>query len=348
MEAKLNHQQIEQLATHPLRSPELHLFTGLHLPWAARRNPEADRHARMSQAAAFELGVLQSGVLSDQRRFEAFVAADGWAYPTASAERLHAAGGFNQWLYLLDDQYDDDPTVGRNPDAVRRIMQQTFAVLQSGVLPPRPVPFDHWTRAIRSRLAHFAPDGWVARFFADTHDYLFKGSLVVMEQWSADHVLGVDDYAELRLFDSSLHAVFDVLELAVDAVFPAEVISHPAYLELRRCAARHVAFANDLFSYHKECIRHGSRFNLLHVLQVDRQLSLGEALAEAFTMLETDLDRFVAIEASLPRFSPTVDAALLRYADGLKGWITGNVAFSKASARFRAPDAVFAELRLPV
>ena len=344
----MNHLQPQSAIPHNLPRPELHLFTGLHLPWAARRNPEADRHTRRSQAAAFELGVLETGLLADQRRFEAFVAADGWAYPTAAPERLYAAGGFNQWLYLLDDQYDDHPTLGRDPAAVRHIMEHTFTVLKSGVLPDKPTAFDRWTREIRGRLVRLAPEGWFARFLADTHDYLFRGSLVVMEQWATNQVLSVEDYCELRLYDSSLHAVFDVVELAVDARFPPGLLGHPALAELRRCAARHVAFANDLFSYHKEVIRHGSRFNLLHVLQEQHRLSLAEALAEALAILEADVDRFVTIEASLPRTSPEVDAALARYTDALKGWMTGNVAFSKVSARFRAPDAVFFELRLPV
>src|SRR5262245_26020622 len=142
----------ESIADHHSRSSRRHrmksgspsqmsapVFSRLLLPWPARRNPFARAYAR--SAADLLVGV---GLITDDprdrgaRRFQGIVVLDPYVYPYAALDRLLVAGAFSQWLFFLDDQYDDDPEVGRDPLAVRRIMERCLETLSTGRLPPSP------------------------------------------------------------------------------------------------------------------------------------------------------------------------------------------------------------------
>ncbi len=330
----------------PVLNPGLNLFPGLRVPWAVRRNPNRVEHERIARELAIRLKLLNGDPADrDVRRFDAFVAADSYSYPYPDLERLNAAGEFNQWLYFLDDQYDDHPEVGRDVATVTALMERSLGVL-GGASPPAPdAPFEQLTAHLGAALRALAPRGWFPRFFEHVGEYLFRGSLAAMGRWSRDEVPTVDDYLTLRLYDSALFAVFDVVEIAAAVEWPDDVRRHPLVDELRLRAARHVAFANDVFSYQKEVLEHGCTCNLLHVLMVNHRLDLRHALREAFDLINGDLDRFIAAEAALPSWGPEIDRRVARYVDGLKAWIRGNVDFSLGSARFRTPDSPFAELR---
>src|SRR5215813_11844492 len=118
------------------------VFSNLLLPWPARRNPFARSYARA--AADLLVGV---GLITDDptdrgaRRFQGIVVLDPYVYPYAALDRLLVAGAFSQWLFFLDDQYDDHPAVGRNPIEVRHIMEQHFETLSTGRLLANPTPF---------------------------------------------------------------------------------------------------------------------------------------------------------------------------------------------------------------
>ena len=90
------------------------LLSAFDLPWDEQRHADAAEHARTCEERAMLYGLID-GAEDDlaTRRFRAFVQLDGFVYPYASLERLSVVGGFNQWLYFLDDQYDDHPTATR-------------------------------------------------------------------------------------------------------------------------------------------------------------------------------------------------------------------------------------------
>ena len=105
---------------------------------------------------------------------------------------------FSQWLFSLDDEYDEHPTMGRDPGAVRKLMTLVFDVLDSGMLPVRPTPFLHFTASVRRRLDALAPPGWTARFLGHVKDYLFRGSLRAVEYWARDRVPSLDEYLHVQ------------------------------------------------------------------------------------------------------------------------------------------------------
>src|SRR5262245_24376747 len=138
------------------------------------------------------------------RRFQGIVVLDPYVYPYASLARLLVAGAFSQWLFFLDDQYDDDPHLGRNPLEVRRIMERYFETLSTGRLPPNPTAFARFTVYLRRRLEAVAPPGWMGRFLRHVEAYLFDGSLRTVEHWAQDRVPSLDEYLGLRMHDSAV------------------------------------------------------------------------------------------------------------------------------------------------
>jgi hypothetical protein len=322
------------------------VFSTLRLPAPTMVHPRALDY---EQSAADVL--IAAGLLTYQpddratRRFLGSVVLDPYVYPYASLERLLCAGAFSQWLFFLDDECDDDPALGRDPDAARAIMAQYFEVLRSGALPKDPSAFARFTVYLRRRLSALAPEGWLPRFLASVEDYLFRGSMACYEHWSLDRVPTLAVYEPLRMHDSAVFAAVDMIELAAETTLPREILRMPALSEMREITARHVAFVNDLFSYQKEVLLHGSPWNLVHVLSHERGLSFEAAVRDAIAIANADVARFLQLERQIPALPVVLSTHVQRYVAGMKSWMRGNVDYALASRRYRAPDSPFLELR---
>jgi 5-epi-alpha-selinene synthase len=321
------------------------VFTRLLLPWPARRNPFARPYAR--SAADLLIGV---GLITDDpddrgaRRFQGIVVLDPYVYPCASLDRLLVAGTFSQWLFFLDDQYDDHPELGRNPLGVRQIMDRYFETLATGRLPPSPTSFARFTVYLRRRLEASCPAGWMPRFLRNVQAYLYEGSLRTAEHWAQDRVPSTSDYLAIRMHDSAVFPAIDMIEVAAGLRLPREILEHTSIVEMRRLTVRHTAFVNDLFSYQKEVLWSGTPCNLVRVLMHNESASLEEAVFEIVAMVNRDVQRFLELERDLPSFEPAIADEVDAYLTGMKDWMRGNVEFSLASQRYRAPDSPFLEL----
>ncbi|MFO0580287.1 MAG: hypothetical protein U1A78_40460 [Polyangia bacterium] len=314
------------------------------LPWRSRRNPHAAAHEQARQSEAAQLGLLSSDPADrSHKRFASFVTLDGLVYPEATLAGLEIGGTYNQWLHFLDDQYDDHAQVGQDPQAVRALMERALKILYSGALPAEPTPFDQLTLRLHQRLvsgttgcATAEAEAWMARFLDTVRDYLLRGSLVALKRWSSAHVPTVGEYLPIRMYDSAVLTVFTLMELINDAQLPAELYDHPYLCTMRRAAAYHIIFVNDLVSYHKEVVERGSVCNMVRVLQAEEGIPLEQALRRVKQRADEALARFLASEEALAR-EVLLTPRLVRYIDGLKAWIGGNVDFSITSPRFRWP-----------
>jgi hypothetical protein len=253
------------------------------------------------------------------------------------------AGGFDQWLFFLDDQYDDDPEVGQSASAVQALIEANAAVLLGDRM-PGDTAMERFGASVHHRFRHAGPRWW-RRFRADLEDYLFEGSLFALTSWREGHVLDVDTYRQRRCYDSSVFACIDVMELAMGLDLPDEVVESPQIRSLRRLTTEHVAFLNDIVSYHKEVVEHQSPFNLVHVLMHDRGVSLADAVHDIIGLLNDHVGRFEDIAAALPSYGPGLDAQVAVYLTGMRRWMAGNRAFSFTSGRYIRPDSGIADLR---
>lgn len=319
------------------------LRSRLQLFWEPRHNAQAQDHARNAHAVALALGMLPTA--QDSARLQAFVQIDSFVLPVAPLPRLDAAGRFFQWLYFLDDQYDDDLQFAGDQVGVRRVMERALALLRGGALQPDATPFERFTQRVHEDLAALSTPAWRQRFLAEVEAYLFGGTLVSLQHWQQGGPPGVVEYMAMRELDSSVFPCISVGRLADAVTLPAEVLEHPLVRALERHTVRHVAFTNDLVSYQKEVLRMGSPCNLVHVIARDAGLGLEAAVERVLRIINAEAHGFEGTRAALPTFGAAIDAELGRYLDGMTAWIRGNLEFSLQSARFRAADSPFLELR---
>jgi hypothetical protein len=322
------------------------VFSRLRLPWPTRRHARAGDYRRLAAERLIATG-LMTGAPHERatRRFEGSVVLDPFVYPHASLDRLLAAGAFSQWLFFLDDECDDQPELGRHPDAARAVMSRFFSIFKTGSMPEDPTPFARFSVDLHGRLSALSSKAWQKRFFDDVEDYLFRGSLACYEHWSTDRVPTLKEYEPLRMHDSAVYAAVDMIEVAAAIVLPDEVIAHPTLVEMKQITTRHVAFVNDLFSFQKEVMWHGSPWNIVTVLMHDGERTFEEAVAAAVALVNSDVARFLELEQQLPKLDSSLDAQVDSYVDGMKIWMRGNVDYALASTRYRSPDSPFLELR---
>lgn len=317
------------------------LLAGLRMPWPAQQHPEAPRHEARARRYLDALGLL--GDDHARRRFAGTVALDPWVYPYAALDRLLVASAFSQWLFFLDDQYDDDPALGRDPLRARVVMTEQFELL-GGAAERAWSPLGRLSLDLRAQFERFASPAWRARFLADVEGYLFRGSLMAVERWSQGSTPTLAEYLPMRLQDSAVYAALDMIELASGSELPDALICHPAIAELRERCVRHIAVANDLVSYQKEVLRAGTSCNIIAVL-MHEGLSFDAAIARTVTLLDADIEGFLACERALPERGVTLTPALRRNLAGMKAWMRGNLEFSVRTARYTAADSPFIELR---
>jgi hypothetical protein len=306
---------------------------GLFVPPFVRHS-SWDKYVDVIREDAVQNGLIQG---SDIRRFERFIVLDALVYPYTSFDLLVVTGGFNQCLFFLDDQYDDDPAVGKVPARVREIVGQAFDALAHRRLPSNPTPFHRLCARVGAQIRSHSSDALWDRFVGHLHDYLYEGVLVATSSWGT--VLPPEEYRAVRLLDSGTWCVPDLVEVATQCELEPETVADPVVAELRRLVCEHATFVNDLASYHREVVRAGGTFNLVlsiatHETGGDIQAAISKVVAE----LNAGMCRFEELAAQT-----TGKAAL--HAHALRYWISGNHRFSFHSGRYHHPEAHLPELR---
>lgn len=316
-------------------------LSDLRIPWPAQPCARAQDYERLAREPLVTAGLL--GVDVDDRaarRFAGSIGLDPHVYPYASLDRLLVVGAFSQWLFFLDDQYDDDPALGRDVAAARTVMAASFALLRGDTRIAR-TPFDRFTLHLRRSLLAVASAAWMQRFLGEVEAYLFDGSLVAMDHWSRDRVPSLAEYVPMRMYDSAVFPAFAMIELATGMELGAAELVAPALVEMQAAAVRQIALSNDLFSYQKEVLVSGTACNLVAVLMHEGS-SFEQAVARAVRMLDAEVERFQFHERCL---GASPGEPLRRYIAGMKAWMRGNLDFSLTSRRYAAPDSPFPELR---
>lgn len=321
------------------------VFSKLVLPWPTRQNPCVPEYRIAAQNNLSEAGLIAAGDGLGHRRFEGIVVLDGYVYPYATLDRLIAAGSFSQWLFFLDDQYDDAPELGRDPLRARHVLTRAYGLLCGQRDLHDHSSFARFTGQLRSHLTTLAPPGWMERFLKHVSDYLFHGSLAAIEHWAQHRTPSTAEYTSLRMHDSAVFPAVDMIEVAAGIELPEAVHRHPAVMELVELTVKHTAFVNDLFSYQKEVLVSGTPFNLVNVLMQNELLSFEAAVWRVIHIANAAVTRFIEVEKTLPRWNLSVARSVDMYIHGMKSWMRGNVDFSLASQRYRAPDSPFVELR---
>ena len=113
---------------------------------------------------------------------------------------------------------------------------------------------------------------------------------------------------------------------------------------MRQILARHAATTNDVYSYKREVLEGGCKFNVLTILMKEQHLSLTQVVDTSVKMLNEMAIQFEWLAAQLVQESENLDSRdmLAQYVDHMRQFCTGNVILSRNS-----PGQVSDPLSLP-
>lgn len=311
--------------------PYLELPSASGLPLQHAR---ADDYATWSVNHARSLGLVGEARCRALMRLRGFVGLDAFTYSYASFDRLITAGLFCQWLYFLDDSYDDNAD-NRDLNHLRVLFERQAVLFEKGEDARPATALERLTVAVRQRLLSCVDNAWWTRFLIDVHGYMFDGSYQAMRWWQSGEMPDEETYRQQRVLDSATLPVMRVVEVASEQPLPDWARHDPDIARMTWLAASHVAYANDLFSYRKEVEEQASPWNLLAVVMHNHRLDLPEAVIYVVDSLNEDTREFVSLNQKWS--GKDADPAVAAYLGGLRCWMRGNVEFSLRTPRYSLP-----------
>ncbi|MCQ9637612.1 terpene synthase family protein, partial [Chryseobacterium sp. WG23] len=93
-------------------------------------------------------------------------------------------------------------------------------------------------------------------------------------------------------------------------ILPKEIHEHPVIIRLQTLACHLVTFFNEVQSVLKDEATDSIYYNIVKVIQHERQMSLKEACLEDLRLHNEDLKEFIELQASLPDFGIWQDAVV--------------------------------------
>ncbi len=270
------------------------------------------------------------------------------AYPHSPRDALAILTDWHTWLFALDDECDE-AGIGKRPERLAALHAQCLEVL-SGRGPeklsalPRPRPDRLDVALIEAlcdlyrRMDPLMSRAWMGRLAVTVSEYFEAGVWEAknreLETWPDSAT-----YTRLRPFAGGMYIVIDLIELTEGGTLPLAVRKHPCIQRLMLITCNVVLWCNDLFSLAKEHAHHDMH-NLALILHRQEDLPLQAAVDRVAQLIEHEVQRFMALEAQLPRFGATVDGVVQRFVAVLRHWMRGNLDWSMESGRYREATAV--------
>lgn len=311
-------------------------------PFASRISAHAHDAQHHLQDWARVTGIVPDGPAGDAFDAMLFGRFAARVYADASADRLLTLADWTGWIFAFDDLLDDTPE-GRDLDFVNRVIDCMEPVCHGLPATTRPAPSPAMARSrdafadLWRRITGAMPPAWNARFTANVLDFLHSYRRQAAVNSSRD-VLDDRSYSEHRSSTVAMYTGADLIEFGTARPVPERLVAHPDVALLRDTSVNAIAWTNDLFSAPKE-ISVGDLCNYVTVLHRQLDLTLEEAAAEVVVRIDAEVERFSAAAARVAALCAGLPAgeaeAVLGVVEGLRSWMTGHVAWSMESGRYR-------------
>ncbi|PKW11829.1 hypothetical protein SAMN05428944_0937 [Streptomyces sp. 1222.5] len=263
-----------------------------------------------------------------------------WLCPNASQEALTLITQWNAWLFQLDDQFDDDPVRGYQPERWQEAFGPLFAVFDGTVMAGRLARSlaDLWRRTTAVRSS-----AWQRRFIPHLLWYFdsYRAEMIYREE---GRIPGLHQYLAHRRASFAFDAVLDLVEIATDVNLSDRLHANPAFADMREAVIYANACVNDLYSLPKE-LAHEYAFNAVTVISHHHRCDLQEAVDRVAVMQAGYVQRIIDLEQVLPGrlarsglAEDVVDDAL-RCVRDFHALTAGNVAWSKETGRYAQVEA---------
>ena len=304
-------------------------------------NPHAAEAERIAKQLCFELGIGLPHI-------DNYTTQAGYLFPETGLQRLITMILFFNFLYYIDDVYDrhKQSAAREDNDYLHETFRTAAKILVTGnemlIYNDEPI-----LKAAYEQYLQFtsqSPKIWLDRFTSNILAHL-KSSLVDLEDSIQPNETLLQRYNRLRDFDCGMEPTLDLIEFAHGTVIGAQMLGHPIIQTARYQVARYCGLSNDLFSYEKEVIFHGSNFNIVAVLVAEGH-TFEEAVDMVIDMLNAMIEKFEELESQLPLYEDhLMNYTVAQYFKGLRQELAAAYYWQFDTTRYRSPNSPFIELR---
>ncbi|KAG0597868.1 hypothetical protein M758_12G026700 [Ceratodon purpureus] len=273
-----------------------------------------------------------------------------------SVDRLVAMAILYGILFVLDDlfidspndillgQYGIAPSIRNSPDQIKEYLDKVLNEIfgqKSKPLPSLANPVEMIFWEVGHDIQRLSNAEWFNTFVEGINEW-FQASISSHADIVSGHNLCVQDlrsYSRMRAGNFGGTFIQLLQEFASDCYLTEEMRSLPFMLEAKSAATMHMAFVNDIYSYHKESMQEENPRNLITVLMESEEKTFVQAVHAAIGLANLHARTILDLELK------TSNSAVQRHLQGLKELIAGQLYYSTVQKRYRHPDSFFPELR---
>ena len=239
---------------------------------------ELQRSPFAAQAEAAMRDFAQKWNILQLPNFNHYSTMSAFQFPTASLERLATIGKMSCLFFYIDDDCAVNNHLNKANEVLADSMTATSKqeelaslgfIFRTGQLPSASTNLQRALYEVRQEFLAMSDEntGYFSRFLDSAEQYLLKHSRPsAFVEKAADGTIDLQSYIAWREDDCGMCPHIDLIEFADDFTLPEAVITHPILQHLRRACARIGGLMNDIFSYYKEIVVEGNRFNLVNLI----------------------------------------------------------------------------------
>ncbi|TDB73488.1 terpene synthase [Micromonospora sp. KC721] len=257
----------------------------------------------------------------------------GRLYPDATEPDLRTLALIFTWFFLVDDACDGPDRLP--PERVAALRDGATALLRDGPRRRHPGfggPLRRLLVVAWRPARHRMPAGWRNRF-TDAVAHHLEGTWREAVSIESGRLPSVAEYVQLRRATSAAYVSYPLVEFATGRPLPDAVCHHPLLRHVGTVGNDLISWYNDIASLDRDRVTSGGH-NLVLALAAERGVPVETAVELVAQRWRAELDRFVALRASVPSFGPTWDPAVAAHLDGVANAVRGTVDWTMESARY--------------
>jgi hypothetical protein len=316
----------------------------LSVPFEAGMHPATETARAATDRWARRFGLTVRPELRERLHASAPARLAGRVCPDATLDGLLLACDWQAWLFLFDDGYCDESVIGSDPAAITEVTVWMLGALETGDSAPDDV-FGRALADLGARLARLAGPAQWARFVQAVTAYFYA---LVWEATCRQRgtLAPLNEYIRMRRYSGAVSTCLALIEVVNGFELDDRAWYDPSVRAAADAVADIICWSNDVVSYRKEALRSAPRAGGCRPAPPKGLLSLPTVLAHEHGMTEQQalnhsalmLDRRIADYRSAEEpMLASGDPGRARFAADLRHWISGNLAWSYETERYRAP-----------
>jgi len=306
--------------------------------------------------AKFDTSAEKCGILeisSCNKTYQGVKMLPGYIYEGTTEDQMVVPSFVVQILYIFDDICEEDAFYKGSAERPLALSKELMHVMATGSISQDFLATENWkehkpTRSLctYAQVIHKAvktrspSEQWFQHFLSCCANYYFRGVVEVHRMWSQNgSVPSLQEYLSTRLHDGATELAVHIIEQQMGVTVSDDVHAFLPFREAKLVAMEHITLNNDLFSYHREVVENGYRYNTLAVMQDLEGFTLEQAIDATVRCLNHLTAKFIELgDVCKQLFADTPHGPVVdRYLSGLETWMSGYDMFQENCRRYRKP-----------